>query len=142
MFLKLVLAKAGMSPDEVSVINVGLSSGAIAAVRKGALDAIDSSGLTEDQLQAQVERYYRQPFDLESGPIFRAALFTRSESEGRAASLTLISLSFSVEAFVAMRLKSTACKIEVLPRSSRWSLAICSARSVLPSSIAFCAACR
>jgi NitT/TauT family transport system substrate-binding protein len=40
MFLKLVLAKAGMNPDDVSVINVGLSSGAIAAVRKGALDAI------------------------------------------------------------------------------------------------------
>src|SRR2546427_1283033 len=46
-----------------------------------ALDAIDSSGSTDDQLQAQVERYYRQPFDLKSGPIFRAALFTRSESE-------------------------------------------------------------
>lgn len=40
MFLKLVLAKAGMNPDDVSVINVGLSSGAIAAVRKGELDAI------------------------------------------------------------------------------------------------------
>ena len=46
-----------------------------------ALDVIDSSGSTEDQLQAQVERCYRQPFDLKSGPIFRAALFTRSASE-------------------------------------------------------------
>ena len=46
-----------------------------------ALDAIDSSGSTEDQLQAQVERYYEQPFDLKSGPIFRAALFTRSASD-------------------------------------------------------------
>ena len=40
MFLKLVLAKAGINPDDVSVINVGLSSGAVAAVRKGELDAI------------------------------------------------------------------------------------------------------
>src|SRR5258708_10024182 len=40
MFLKLVLAKAGINPDDVSVVNVGLSSGAVAAVRKGELDAI------------------------------------------------------------------------------------------------------
>ena len=40
MFLKLVLAKAGLKPEDVSVISVGLGSGAIAAVRRGELDAI------------------------------------------------------------------------------------------------------
>jgi NitT/TauT family transport system substrate-binding protein len=40
MFLKLVLTKVGVKPDDVPVINVGLSSGAVAAVRRGELDAI------------------------------------------------------------------------------------------------------
>lgn len=40
MFLKLVLTKAGVDPNDVSLVNVGLSSSAVAAIRKGELDAI------------------------------------------------------------------------------------------------------
>ncbi len=40
MFLKLVLAKSGVKPEDVSVISVGLGSAAVAAVQRGELDAI------------------------------------------------------------------------------------------------------
>lgn len=40
MFLKLVLARSGIRADEVTLINVGLGSAAVAAVRRGELDAI------------------------------------------------------------------------------------------------------
>ncbi len=40
MFLNAVLAKAGLKPDDVSVIGVGQTAGAVAAMRNGEIDAI------------------------------------------------------------------------------------------------------
>lgn len=40
MFLKLFLARAGLKPSDVSVISIGQSAGAVAAVRKGEIDGV------------------------------------------------------------------------------------------------------
>lgn len=42
---------------------------------------IDASIWTWDELYKEVVEVYRQPFDLEQGPVFRVTLFTRSEQD-------------------------------------------------------------
>lgn len=42
---------------------------------------IDASGFDDLQLQAEIENFCHQPFDLGCGPIFRAALFIRDTTE-------------------------------------------------------------
>jgi len=42
---------------------------------------MDASGLDDEELRQQVIASYRAPFDLARGPVFRAALFTRSKWE-------------------------------------------------------------
>jgi amino acid adenylation domain-containing protein len=49
----------------------------VAGVGVLTLDIHDVSGVTDDQLRLRVENEYRRPFNLATGPIFRAALFTR-----------------------------------------------------------------
>ena len=50
-FLNIVLARNGLKPSDVSVIGVGVSSGAIAAVRNGQLDAISNPDPVITELQ-------------------------------------------------------------------------------------------
>ncbi|MES8287119.1 ABC transporter substrate-binding protein, partial [Cutibacterium acnes] len=42
IMLNFVLAKAGLKPSDVSVIGVGASNGAVAAMRSGQIDAISN----------------------------------------------------------------------------------------------------
>jgi len=50
-FLNIVLARNGLKPADVSVIGVGVSSGAIAAIRNGQLDAISNPDPVITELQ-------------------------------------------------------------------------------------------
>jgi amino acid adenylation domain-containing protein len=49
----------------------------VAGVGVLTLDRHDVSGVTDDELRVLIESDYRRPFDLATGPIFRASLFTR-----------------------------------------------------------------
>ncbi|MBI3244199.1 MAG: amino acid adenylation domain-containing protein [Chloroflexi bacterium] len=49
--------------------------------REIALEAIDVSGCSKDELSEQVVAHYRRPFDLEQGPVVRLNLFVRSETD-------------------------------------------------------------
>jgi hypothetical protein len=46
-----------------------------------ALDEIDASPWTKDELREELSRSYRVPFDLEKGPVFRASLYHRTPTE-------------------------------------------------------------
>lgn len=49
--------------------------------RKVHFDEINASGFTDEQLHNLVVAEYKHPFDLEAGPMLRAALFTRSGND-------------------------------------------------------------
>ena len=55
MAAALVLARAGLSPDDVSFIGVGSSAGAVASVRSGQIDAISNMDPVMTQLEQQGE---------------------------------------------------------------------------------------
>lgn len=44
-------------------------------------EKIDASAWSDDELQRQVSESYKRPFDLERGPVFRVAVFTRSDTD-------------------------------------------------------------
>jgi amino acid adenylation domain-containing protein len=44
------------------------------------VECVDASGWSEDELKAQVDEFYRRPFDLSRGPVFRTTLFSRPDS--------------------------------------------------------------
>jgi NitT/TauT family transport system substrate-binding protein len=50
-FLNVVLARNGLKPNDVSVIGVGVSAGAVAAVRNGQIDAISNPDPVITELQ-------------------------------------------------------------------------------------------
>jgi amino acid adenylation domain-containing protein len=53
----------------------------IAGFRPAALTVTDAAGWSEAALKARTEAAYRAPFDLEKGPLFRVALFSRAADE-------------------------------------------------------------
>lgn len=55
MAVSMMLARAGLSPDEVSFIGVGTSAGALASVRSGQIDAISNMDPVMTQLEQQGE---------------------------------------------------------------------------------------
>jgi NitT/TauT family transport system substrate-binding protein len=52
MFVNVLLAKAGLKPDAVSIIGVGATSGAIAIVKRGEIDAIANLDPVISQLES------------------------------------------------------------------------------------------
>ena len=63
----------------------GLSKGVpcqrVAGTSTAALEVHEVAGLDEAKLRARVDSDYRRPFDLERGPLFRAALYTRAPED-------------------------------------------------------------
>jgi NitT/TauT family transport system substrate-binding protein len=51
MFVNILLAKAGLPPDSVSIIGVGATAGAVAIMKKGELDAISNLDPVISQLE-------------------------------------------------------------------------------------------
>jgi amino acid adenylation domain-containing protein len=45
------------------------------------LEVLDASGWSEEELRAQENEFSRRPFDLAAGPLFRAFLFTRNDTD-------------------------------------------------------------
>jgi amino acid adenylation domain-containing protein len=45
------------------------------------LEVIDASPWAEQELHARVDESFRRPFDLANGPVFRASLFTRNDTD-------------------------------------------------------------
>jgi len=52
MFVNVLLAKAGLKPDAVSIIGVGATSGAVAIVKRGEIDAISNLDPVISQLES------------------------------------------------------------------------------------------
>lgn len=52
MFVNILLAKDGLKPDDVSIIGVGATAGAVAAMRRGDIDAISNLDPIITQLEA------------------------------------------------------------------------------------------
>jgi NitT/TauT family transport system substrate-binding protein len=52
MFVNILLAKAGLKPDSVSIIGVGATAGAVAIVKRGEIDAISNLDPVIAQLEA------------------------------------------------------------------------------------------
>ncbi|MDZ7630667.1 MAG: condensation domain-containing protein [Gemmatimonadaceae bacterium] len=61
------------------------ADGQLLQYTRGAIEAsfepVDATGLTDEQLQAQVDATFRRPFDLERGPVFRVSLHTRAPDD-------------------------------------------------------------
>lgn len=45
------------------------------------LETVDATGWDEEGLRLQVDRFYRRPFNLTSGPLFRSTLFLRADTQ-------------------------------------------------------------
>ena len=55
MLMNFVLAKAGLTPQDVSFIGVGSSASAVAAIRNGQLDALKKQAAQIQKVSAQLE---------------------------------------------------------------------------------------
>jgi sulfonate transport system substrate-binding protein len=53
MFVNILLAKAGLKPDDVSIIGVGATAGAVAIMQRGELDALANLDPVVAQLESQ-----------------------------------------------------------------------------------------
>lgn len=53
MFVNILLAKAGLKPDDVAIIGVGATAGAVAIMKKGELDAISNLDPVIAQLESE-----------------------------------------------------------------------------------------
>ncbi len=53
----------------------------IGRIPEAYLDVVDASGWGEEELKARVRDAYKRPFDLRTGPVFRAALFRRQDAD-------------------------------------------------------------
>ncbi|MBP2677248.1 MAG: hypothetical protein H6Q82_313, partial [Deltaproteobacteria bacterium] len=53
----------------------------IGRIPEACLEVVDASGWDEEGLRARVRDAYRQPFDLRTGPVFRAVLFRRQDAD-------------------------------------------------------------
>ena len=96
VMVNFVLAKAGLKPSDVSIIGVGASNGAVAAMRSGQIDAISNldpvitllarSGdlkiVADTRIVAEADRVFGGP--MPAGCLYCAADLHRQEPEHRA----------------------------------------------------------
>jgi NitT/TauT family transport system substrate-binding protein len=86
MVANLVLSRAGVKADQVSYVGVGTSSGAIAAMRAGQIDAISNTDPIMTMLEQKGEvkiitdtRTLKGTQDVFGGPMPAACLYTRQD---------------------------------------------------------------
>jgi NitT/TauT family transport system substrate-binding protein len=86
MIANLVLARAGLKPSDVSFVGVGTSSGALAALRSGQIDAMSNTDPVMTMLEQKGEvkivsdtRTLKGTQDVFGGPMPAACLYTHAE---------------------------------------------------------------